>query len=1054
MPIFIGIHFKEDVSSDTLALIDEAFVTHPDLARAHSSHVFCFALNTPTSIKRALSVYNQLASVKAQATIALHVGKAQHCGHTYIGPTVEHVQCIAESGWPGQILLSKDFLSVQPLPPDAEAEDLRWHRLRDLTPAEQISQLVHPQLEKKTFPPLRTLSSIPHNLPSQSRYFIGRRKERRELGARLRASSDRIITLKGPGGIGKTRLALQVAAETALHFPDGVYFVPLASLDAPEQLLSRMIDALDIEVNGRRKPEDVLLARLRRKRMLLVLDTFEHILPASPLLTKLLDVAPELRLLITSREALRLSEELVYPVRGLQCPPNHGDSSAPRASDPTPPHAYDGVQLFVQAARRVSPLFTLSKKNSASVIDLCHRLAGMPLGIELAASAIYVFSAQELADRIAHDMGALTTHRRDIQPRHRSLRVVFEHSWRLLSAEEQEILTRLTVFHSGFREEAALAVVDASPAILASLQEKSLLSKSTDGRFSMLQPVHHFAAGKLSLESESWRLLKDRHAAYYTDLVAEYTPYLWTERQHAMMRELSPELKNIREAWRWAVRQGQVSAVENSLEFMYRFYQVRGYLKEGEDLFRSARETLECEVSERTTPEVRGALAKLLECEAMFTFSLSKLEAAREKLNESLVVFKELNLRHYEGFALMGLGRIAYEYGQLDTAKTHFKQGHLILEAVGDRSSAARAVYQLGNVHYASGRYQEALSYYRKSMDMHEVLGDHLGIADCLYSIGRVESILGYFTEAKDTLKQSKDIYRDLGEKSGLSAVEIELGIIVIVEGHFQEGRTHFEEALALCQPLGDPALMAEAIIYLAGVCSYLGDAERGEKLVQKALELRSHYEQPAVQGFTSLLLGLFQLSVGDLESALASFQEAIDIMTAIGYQRERMLVQGYLIAVLIEDGQLATAEQLCHENLEYIELSGARQFLGDTLNGLGMLAIAEHSKEQAKKYFRRAIEVGFKMGALPSVLTAVRYLISHRIIQIDPETALAWLTLIMYHPASDVYQKYTAQQAFDQFAEYLPAERVEAAQARGQHLSLDGVVTHILSDRREPCLK
>lgn len=1049
MPVFIGVHFKENISSDTLALVDKTFVTHSDLALSSVSHTFCLALNNTTSIKRALDVYHQLSSVRAQATLALHVGKAQHCGHAYIGPAVEHVQCIAESGWPGQVLLSKDFLSAQPLPHDTETKELGWHRLKDLRPAEPVYQLIHPQLERKTFPPLRTLSSVPHNLPSQSRYFIGRHKARRELSTRLRASSDQIITLKGPGGMGKTRLALQVAAETALYFPDGVYFVPLTSLDAPEQLLSRMIDVLDIQITGGRKPEDVLLARLRRKRMLLVLDTFEHILPAPPLLTKLLDVAPDLRLIITSREALRLPKEIVYPVRGLNCPPNHRDSSAPGPSDSTPLNAYDGVQLFVQAARRVSPLFILSEKNSASVVDLCHRLAGMPLGIELAASAIYVFSAPELAERIAHDMDTLTTRRRDIRPRHRSLRVVFEHSWRLLSAEEQEVFTRLTVFRGSFREEAAVEVVDASPAILSSLQEKSLLSKSTDGRFSILQPVHQVAAEKLSIESENCRHLKDRHAAYYMDLVTKHTPHLWTERQHILMRELSPETQNIQEAWRWAARQGQVTAVEKSLEFMYRFYRIRGYLKEGEDLFQSASETLKREVSDRTTPKVRGTLAKLLECEAMFAFSLSKLEAAREKLNESLAVFKELNLQHYEGFALMGLGRVAYEYGQLDKAETYFRQARNILETIGDKSSAARTVYQLGNIHYASGRYQEALTHYRKSMNIHEVLGDQLGIADCLYSIGRVDSIMANFSEAKDTLKQSKKIYRDLGEKLGLSAAEIELGIIVIVEGHFQKGRTHFEAALALRQPLGDPALVAEAIIYLAGVCSYLGDAEQGERLVQKAMELRSHYEQPAVQGYTSLLLGLFQLSVGDIKNALVSLQNAIDIMTSIGYQRERMLVQGYLVAVLIEDGQLTLAKRLCHESLEYIESSGARQFLGDTLNGLGMIALAEQSKAQAKKHFQRAIDVAFEIGALPSVLTAARYLISYSIIQIETETALAWLTLIVHHPASDVYQQHTAQHAFDQLAEQLPAERVTAARERGRNLTLDKVVAEILSNRR-----
>lgn len=1043
MPIFLSFHFDHGITSDVRHLIDQHFEQYKDdLSPQHASTFTC-ALTPSDSLQHILTLHKELISSNHAATMAFHVGKAIRLRETYAGPSVEHVRCLAESGSPGQILLSQTFVDTNYLPPDAEVEDLGRYRLKDLTPSEHVYQLVHPSLSRQNFSSLRTLDSVPNNFRPQSRPFIGRYAERAVLTAMLQTGDHRLITLRGPGGIGKTRLALQIAAETATFFTDGVYFLSLESTRTPDGFASIIIDALSIPVRGSRSTHDQLLAHLHEKNMLLILDNFEQLLPPPELLRQILNVARNVSLLVTSRAALEIPEEQEYPVAGLSYPPENNGHEA---------GVYDAVQLFVQAAQRVDPLFTVSNKNRASVHRICRHLVGMPLGIELAAAWVRVFSPMEIADHLMEDLEALATNRRDIVGRHRSLRLVFDHSWRLLTTEEQDIFLYLTVFQGAFREEAALEIAGASREILDSLCANSLLSQSSDQRYCMLRPIQQFAAKDLSLRTNVWLHLKDQHARYYTDLVASHTSDLWTDRQRVVVHKLAPEIQDIRAAWLWAAERGEVGAVEKSIEFIYRFHQVRGYFQEGESLFKTARDKLESTVSDAGTAEIRGVLARLQENAAMFSFHLSKLKEAREKLEESLAVFQELSLQRYEGFAYMALGMIAYEYGQLGKAETFFKRSHMVLNTVDDSFGRARSIYQLGNVHYASGRYQDALSHYRRSMEIHENLGEHLGIADCLYSVGCTESIMAHFDKAKKALVQSRNIYQDLGDKRGLSAVQIEMGLIATLEGRFWDAESYSEEALALRKELGDPALIAEATIHLAGAAYTLGNFNQVKRLANTVWELRSEYQQPVLLGFTSALWGILHIAQGQLEEGVANFEDAVDALTKTGYQRECMRIQGYLILVLILQGRLERAERLCLEDLDQIDSTGARQFRCYRLTGLGMINSARQSYTKAKAYLQQAVVEGVEIGMKPAAIDALQNLASQIIARRDPEVALAWLTMVVHHPASDAFQKQTAQQAAEQLAEQLPVKRVEAARERGRHLTLNEIAAEIRSKRREPC--
>ncbi|MGC9398009.1 MAG: tetratricopeptide repeat protein [Anaerolineae bacterium] len=1049
MPIFLAVSFEKDVPSDIRALTHDVLASYQDAIGPACPRTLSFVLPPSHALRCTLDLHQRLETAQHPAALGLHVGKAQRFDNLYLGPALDHTCSIAEAGRPGQILLTQAFLDTYPLPPEFSVEDLGWHRLKDLAPAEHLYQLRLTPQAKYTPPALRTLSRVPHNLPIQNRAFIGRQKERQVLREILTSADRRLITLKGPGGIGKTRLALQVAAEVAPDFPGGVYFIPLASLTSPERLLSRVMETLDLKPQGTRDVQEQILRRLRRKTTLLILDSFEHLLPASTLLTQWLERVPTLRLLVTSREALNLPQETVYSVGGLPCP-LFDTASAPSSTFSGPPFfSYDAIQLFFQAARRAAPLFVFTETDVPAVTRICHKLGGMPLGIELAASWTCFFSVQEIADQVLDDMDTLVTRRRDIPARHRSLHRVFKHSWDLLTSEEQEIFPALTVFRDGFRKEAVRNVIGAPETVLASLQAKSLLFETPEGRFNILQPLHHFGAEILSAQPERQRRLQDRHATYYTGLAAKRTAELWDEHQPTFLRQMTPEMENLRAAWRWASEQGHVNEVAQAIEFMYRFHQVRGYYREGERLFRFAREKLRARFveAETTPPEVRNTLARLQEGAAMFAFNLSRLETARQAFEESLRVLREVHNQRDEAFVLLALGMIAYQAGRLEEARHHFQQSYSLFKRLEEPIGTSRAVFQLGNVHYAAGRYREAFDHYRRSKEMHETLGDRLGLADCLSATARVETVMGRLSAAEKALAQSREIYREMEDKRGLASAEIEIGLIASARGHYQIARRHFEQALSLRQELGDPTQIAEALVYLAGIYYSRGETKRVEELIAQVRHLYTTCERPVVSGMTMLFLGVHQFSQGKGEEATHSLESALHIMTHSGYHRERLLVEGYLIMALLFRGELERAARLCRESLACIDATGAQLFRGYRLNGLGMIALARGSQAQAKTYFHQALELGIQMGLQPVVIEALQNLAGRVIVQRDPETAVTWLTWILHQPAADVVQRQIAQKTLDQLVGHLSAERVKAAHERGLHLTLDEIAAQIRSD-------
>lgn len=417
---------------------------------------------------------------------------------------------------------------------------------------------------------LKATAAPPHNLPPQPAAFVGRESELAAIATYLHNPQAQLLTLVGPGGIGKTRLALQAAARwvtpeasAELLFVDGVFFVALAAEnstpDAQTSLLATLANILQFDLQHPIYPQAQLLNFLRNKNLLLILDNFEQHVSEARQLSDLLRLAPEVKVLVTSRVRLNLQEEWLMELRGLDYPPTT-DMSLEAA------RGYGAVSLFVQLARRVRAGFALSDTNSAEVIRICQLVEGVPLGLELAASWLRVLTCAEVAREIEHGLDFLTTSLQNVPERHRSLRTVFDYSWNLLEPQEQALFRRLSVFRGGFDREAASQVVGMSLLMLAGLADKSLLWRNAQGRYEMHDLLRQYADEQLRANMDEYEQAHDAHCRYYAQLLSQHQAELTGEEAPTTLHALQAERENMRAAWDWAISQRRVAEVNLLME--------------------------------------------------------------------------------------------------------------------------------------------------------------------------------------------------------------------------------------------------------------------------------------------------------------------------------------------------------------------------------------------------------------------------------------------------------------------------------------------------------
>lgn len=678
-----------------------------------------------------------------------------------------------------------------------------------------------------------------HNLPASVTTFIGRDAERQALTARLYDPACRIVTITGVGGVGKTRLALETARalvatdEPGSQFAHGIYFVPLApivpAVALDEILAAAIADTIGFALSGSQPTTMQLLGYLRPKAMLLVLDNVEHLPAAAPFVATLLQHAPNLKVLATSRERLRLQGEWLFELTGLAAPAGQITAEQPSAQD-------SALRLFAERARMFVPDFALTHETMPAVIRICRLVAGLPLGIELAATWTRMFSCAEIADELARNFDFLDAATPDLPARHQSVRAVFAYSWRLLSANEQQALRRIAIFHGSFRRDAAAAIAGATLPLLALLIDKSLVRHvavgASHGRYELLEVLRQYAAEELARSGEQ-DAVADCHAAYYLRLLADTTNDLRGPRQREALATIATEIDQIRAAWRRAIAQRDTAMIERAADGLFHFYDMRSWFAEGLDAFNSARQMAQ---SVDQTDEATRALGKVLAREGWFTFHLGRQRAAQQLLSDSLALLRSVNARAEMVFALNYLASVCSYLGDYAATQQLCAESLAITAALDDRYGRAVACNILGQAVYDQGDYAAARTWSQQSLALEQAIGNQWSIAYSLTTLGKVAYALGEYRDARRLFEQSLAIREETGDPRGMAICFNWLGDTAIRLGDAPAAAERYAQSLALFREIGNQWGMAAALISLGQLAGSTSHEAAAARLLGEAL--------------------------------------------------------------------------------------------------------------------------------------------------------------------------------------------------------------------------
>jgi len=803
-----------DLLADQRTILREVFTRHEgqEVDTQGDSFFVSFprasqAVAAAAEIQRALQANQWPDDVEVRVRMGLHTGEPVRAAEGYVGMDVHRAARIAHAGHGDQVLLSPTTTSLveHDLPDGIRLKDLGEHRLKDLQHPLRISQLIIAGLASD-FPVLQTLDALPNNLPPQLTTFVGRADEIARVKELL--SEARLVTLVGPGGTGKTRLSLQVAADIGEAFPQGVWFVELTAVETPNEMVPAIAEALrftiDVQVSDL-SPKEQVIDFLARRSCLLVLDNFEHLIEGAGLLTELIQHAPDVRFLITSRERLNLREEWIFDVGGMSYPKNGHDSDK----------VYSGLHLFRERALQVDSEFVLSDAVEPHAVRICQLMDGSPLGIELSAAWVATLPCSEIVHEIEKNLDFVVSTMRDLPQRHRSLRAVFEHSWQLLSEEQRESFQRLSIFRGGFSRQAAEQVAGVNLTTLAEFMSKSLIRQSVEGRYDIHGLLRQYAQEQLSLDSEEQQAVKEKHSRYFARFLQERRGALDREQIPQLRDEIRPDISNLKDAVNHAFRVWEEAEALGFMRDFCAFYRSTNYY-EGLDVLRkisrglrddgikmelgSPRGTVllaitafECafesslgssdheEVAEDILPilretELTQELANCLLALGVYRVLCSDYSTAITNLSESTSLFKSFNDLYGLLTSVSWLGWTYKEMGDLDRAGEIFQDAYELCKREGSRLGQAYTLSKLGTWSDARQEYEQALEYHQKAQTIFIEFNDIAGQGYALSRMSLSAWGIGDFKEALSYGNTGLEQFESIGHRWGINTSYCRIG--------------------------------------------------------------------------------------------------------------------------------------------------------------------------------------------------------------------------------------------------------------------------------------
>ncbi|MCB8952628.1 MAG: tetratricopeptide repeat protein [Ardenticatenales bacterium] len=767
-----------------------------------------------------------------------------------------------------------------------------------------------------------------HNLPPAPTPFVGRTAERAALRRHLADPDCRLLTILGPGGIGKTRLALQTAQDIIQQRPgmflDGIWYVPLAALSSARLLSATIADALGLELSGQAPPDTQLTQQLRERELLLILDNMEHLLAeeeGAALLAHLLHHAPDVKLLVTSRERLNLREEWVHDAPGLAYPP--ADVSPEGAVD------FSAVRLFWQQARQLRRDFTPTEEDWRAMAQVCRHLEGMPLGIELAAAWVRQFTCPEIAAHVAASLDFLSTPYRNLPARHRSLQAVFTHTCALLRDTERATFYRLAIFAASFTSAAAETVAAATPTLLADLADKSLLRRTAAGRWELHTLLRHYAGIELNRDPTAQFQVAARHSRCYAAFLRQREPLLNTPDEKTHIAAIDAEIDNIRAAWTWALAQRQLADVGDMLHALFYLYDRHSLYQPGWQMLAEAAAHLD---TFPPGPDRDMQRARLLTRWARFDQRLGQYDDARRRLQTSVTILRAANRPRELALALAYLGEGERLQNNAVAAIPYLRESLALAQAAQDQQKETLARLYWGNACIQAGRYHEARQLYEAGLAGGAYAGSPRQLAVYLDNLGTVARELGDMAAATEQFQAAMRIREAQQDRWGMAISANNLAVAASDAGNQADAMRLYERAVSLFRDMGHRAGLAQSLSNLGEVAVLMDELARAGEVLAESARIWREMGHAMGNAHALFWLGRVALLRGLDAEAEAELRQALSLYRTLDSQMDTVLALRYLGQTMIRQGDLAAARRYLREALQLTQAGEQARLKMETL--------------------------------------------------------------------------------------------------------------------------
>ena len=718
-------------------------------------------------------------------------------------------------------------------------------------------------------PPSPDIRSFVPSLPGP---LIGRDVELAEITRLIQEPHCRLLTLTGQGGIGKTHLAKHTASLLVDSNKYPVVFVSLAPIIGREQTVTAIADALGIVLYTASDRSKQLISYLHQRELLLILDNFEH-LAIEPscvdLINDILEGTQKIKIMVTSREPLRLQAEWVFEVQGLPLP---------KSNQPNELETSSAVALFVQRANQASVGFKPTKKDLSAIARICQLVEGLPLGIELAASWVRTLSCEEIAQEIQNSLDFLETSSRGFPERHRSIRATVEHSWKLLTPDERKVLRKLSIFRGGFTRHATGAVADASLENLLALVSKSLVRRAEAGRYDMHELIHQYALEQLQQNQREYEEIHIRHSQYFANLLNERGPALKGANRPIVVAELISDLANLRQAWSWASGHLRSKELSQSADTLFWLYESRSNCREGVPLYRQAVQGLQV-VEKKLASEEKWAqqlaLGQALSYEGFFLFRQGQQPQGREALKSALAILEKISQKGSRDVqmalsnAIVFLGTVTSVMGDFEEGDRLLQQGLAMKQRLEDSWGSAFCLRQIGLSAYYRGNYARSSRDLHQSLGISQKIGNTWSIAAALNQLGRVAYAQSDHDQAEQYLSEALELSRELEDRASIAAALDGLGLVKTAQGQYDDAQSLLKESIALSNEIGEKGDLAQALNHMGAALLKAGDKVKARSYFLDALSIAR--EMQLLPVLLDALLGEAEIQVldGQIESAL-----------------------------------------------------------------------------------------------------------------------------------------------------------------------------------------